>query len=274
MDLVQKKLEGIRRRDDSNKVDYGHLLVCAGSYGMAGAAVMCGLSAITSGAGLVTYYTYDEIVPVLQTNVPQAMCKSIDKEIIMGKYDAIAMGPGFLGEKAEKRIKRIIKGFIGSLVLDANALNVIARDELCEDLKEIGKRTVLTPHEGEMGRLLGTTSSAVKADRRGSVILLSQLTGCTAVLKGSETLVAGGDGTVYVNTSGNPGLATAGTGDVLTGIISGLAAQGMNSLDAAITGVFIHGHAGDLAKRKKGEISMTAADVIDMIPSAFMDAVK
>lgn len=273
-ETVRKKLSVIRRADDANKSDLGHLLICAGSYGMAGAAVMCGTGALKSGSGLVTFYCNKEIIPILQVSLPQAMCIDIDNNVVMQKFSALAIGPGLMTKTGERRLGDFINGFTRPMVIDAQALNVLASaPDMMAAVKKRTGDTVMTPHEGEMARLLGKESRDVKADRTGAVHRLHEMTGSVAVLKGKETLIAGKNGKVYINTTGNPGMATGGSGDVLTGMIAALAAQGMSAEDAAVCGVFLHGRAADICRRYTGEISMTAMDIAGAVPAAFMDVI-
>jgi NAD(P)H-hydrate epimerase len=273
-DSVKEKLHLIKRAEDANKTDLGHLLICAGSFGMAGAAVMCGTGALKCGSGLVSFYCQKEIIPILQISLPQAMCIDIDSNVTMMKYSAIAIGPGFLIKSGEKSLSRFISGYAGTMVIDAQSLNVLAeRRGLMDELKRRSGDSVLTPHEGEMARLLGVESKAVKEDRIGAALRLHDLTGSTIVLKGSGTIIVKKDGSALINTTGNPGMATGGSGDVLTGMTAAPAAQGMCADDAAECGVFLHGMAADICRRYTGEISMTAMDIADAVPFAFIEVI-
>lgn len=272
--MVASALKHIERSPLSGKYDYGHTLICAGSPGMAGAAVLAGRSALKGGSGLVTYYVDQTIIPILQTSVPEAMCIDIENDILLSKYDAIAVGPGLLTELGEKRLERFLKGYGNNLIIDAESLNVLAKSNKLNMVKERLGRTILTPHEGEMARLLGVQSSAVKEDRMGAARQLHERTKATVVLKGYETIVVSADGKEFVNTSGNPGLATAGTGDVLTGLIAAFSAQGLDVKQAAICGVYVHGKAGDLCAKKHGQISMTAGDVVEKLGQVIKDIVE
>lgn len=266
-ETIKKWLDIIKRKEDANKNDHGHMLVCAGTLGMAGAAVMCGQAALKSGCGLLTFYVEREIIPVLQISVPQGMCVDISKNIDYGKYDSIAAGPGLVSNAGEYRLESFLNEYDGKLVIDAASLNVIAEKGCWDVLKKAGKRVVMTPHEGEMARLLGKDSSAVKKDRIGAAQKLHEMTGCNIVLKGKDTIILGGDG-ACINPTGNPGMAAGGSGDVLTGMIAGFACQGMSAFEAACTGVYVHGLAGDIAAEKYGVVSMTALDIIKEIHAA------
>lgn len=274
-ELVREKLKIIERWEDSNKKDYGHLLICAGTLGMAGAAIMCGSGALKSGCGLLTFYAEKNIIPILQTTVPQAMCIDIEKNLAMEKYDAVTFGPGLVNAISARRLrlKRFITEFDVPLIMDAEALKMTAENNDFELLKKRNGNTVLTPHEGEMAKLLGIEYNEVKENRADAATQLQKISGSVVVLKGSKTLVTSGNGSMHVNTSGNPGMATGGSGDILTGMIASLAAQGMSVSDAAVCGVYLHGRAGDIAAQKKGMISMNAMDIIEEIPAAFCETV-
>ena len=270
-DLVKEKLQVIERKSDANKKDFGHLLICAGTEGMAGAAVMCGKGAVKSGCGLLTYYVEKEIIPILQVTLPEAMCIDLESDPDLGKYDSVAIGPGLLNKMGPTRLERFVKEFDGPLVIDAESLNVIAKNDHFDDLTERLNNTVLTPHEGEMARMLDIDYRVVRKDRQAAAKQLQKKTGAVVVLKGRNTIVASSGSMMHVNTSGNAGMATGGSGDVLTGMIAALCCQGMNAHDAALCAVYIHGRAGDLAAGKKGMISMTAMDIIEEIPAAFCE---
>ncbi|QIB69132.1 NAD(P)H-hydrate dehydratase [Aminipila butyrica] len=258
----------IKRRDRSiHKGDCGRILLIAGSLGMAGAAVLCGRAALRSGAGLVQIAVPEELFPILQMGVPEATCvsrKSLNLD--WQRYDAIAVGPG-LGEDAEhgELIRRIAREYEGTLVLDADGLNQAARNHLQEDLRKARCSLIISPHIGEAARLLDMEVGQAGAwDRQELARLLVEKTNAIVVLKGAETIVATPEGTSYTNTTGNPGMATAGSGDVLTGIITSLSGQGLLPVDAAKAGVCLHGLAGDLGADRLGEYGLTAGDLTVM----------
>ncbi|MDH4164314.1 MAG: NAD(P)H-hydrate dehydratase [Nitrospirota bacterium] len=269
------------RERNGHKGDYGHLMVLAGSLGKAGAAVMTALGALRSGAGLVTVAAPAGIVPILQQQVFEAMCmpagESIDGTLGMGAENeilkasagmsAMAVGPG-LTTHAEtvQVVKNLLRRLQVPLVIDADGLNALAGS--ADILKGTRMPVIVTPHPGEMARLAGISSREVQNDRIGTASSFALKYGVTVVLKGAGTIVATPQGDVFLNTTGNPGMATAGTGDVLTGMIAGLLAQGYHTLEAACIGVHVHGAAGDLAAREKGEASMIAGDLIGKIPAA------
>lgn len=277
----------IRKRPrDIHKGDCGRVLLICGSEEMAGAAVFATRAAIKSGSGLVYTCTAREIFPVLQISVPEGICKSWDKvkENLM-QYDAIAIGPG-LGTGAETAVKmhHVLSDYDGPVIIDADGLNAIAADPNLQALIcETRAKVIVTPHVGEARRLLGMSAAGGQAngtDRKagqGSMTreelaeALTKKYKCVVVMKGAGTIVALSETDAYINTTGNPGMATAGSGDVLTGIIASFAGQGMAAEDAARAGVFVHGLAGDLAAEHFGEYGLTASDIADYVPFALKE---
>ena len=260
------------RAGDAHKGSFGRTMIVAGSPGMAGAAALCARAAFRGGAGLVTVSIDEALFPVIHGGVAEATC--IGRKIPADRlktFDAVAIGPGLGQSKDALGILGFIAGnYDGKLALDADALNLMAAEGLdgSDNEKKCRAELIITPHEGEAARLLGMDVSGIKTDRRGAAEELASKYGATAVLKGSETLVATGR-SIWVNHTGNPGMATAGSGDVLTGLITALAGQGLSAANAAIAAVYLHGLAGDLAAREKGEYSMIAGDIIEKLPDAF-----
>lgn len=268
-----------RRSRDAHKGDFGKVLIYAGSVGMAGAAVLCGQAALKSGAGLVRFLLPElggPLYQILQCCVPEATCVKYTESIDFSEYRSIAAGPG-LGQDdgASYILKDIISRYNGILVLDADALNIISSsEEMTACVQQSTARIIMTPHPGEARRLLGTsegdqmTMDLYEAlGRLGTLKSLSEKYYSIIVLKGAGTLV-GTDEDAFINPTGNPGMATGGSGDVLAGLIASLAAQGLPAMDAAAAGVYIHGYAGDLAAEKLGEMGMTSSDIADMLPEA------
>jgi NAD(P)H-hydrate epimerase len=270
-----------KRESDTHKGDYGHLMVIAGSLGKAGAAVMTGKAALRSGAGLVSIAAPMGLVPIIQQQVFEAMCipsaESIDGTLgigaeeelgkAAGRMTACAIGPGLSTHyETVQTVRGLIQRIALPLVIDADGLNALAGS--LDILKRLKSPAVLTPHPGEMGKLLGISSNDVQKDRIGIASDFARHYNVTLVLKGAGTVIAGPTGDVFVNSTGNPGMATAGTGDVLTGMMGGLLAQGYPAVQAACLGVYLHGLAGDLAAKEKGEMSMIAGDVIENISEA------
>lgn len=228
---------------------------------MAGAAVLCGRGALRAGAGLLRICIPESLFSVIHCGLPEATCISrLQGADSLERYQAVAIGPGLgVDEENALLIKKILKDFKGTAVLDADALNLLAADETL--LAGAQAKLILTPHPGEAGRLLSKSAAAVNADRTGSALRLAEKFGGIAVLKGAGTIVATGGGETYINTTGNPGMATGGSGDVLSGIISSLAGQGLEPLAAAVSGVYIHGLAGDIGAERLGEYGLTASDL-------------
>lgn len=261
-----------KRKEDAHKGDFGRVLIFAGSPGMAGAALLSGTAALRTGSGLVRFLmtpSRKEIQPILQTGLCEATCIDVDR-VDFADHQAIAAGCG-LGEtdEADQMLSSILTSYTGVLVLDADALNLLShREELASLAASYPGTLIITPHVGEAKRLLKTEGEIkTLSQRQEAVLALAQKYHCIAVLKGAGTLIAENED-VYQNTTGNPGMATGGSGDVLTGMIASLAGQGYAPLDAARMGTFLHGKAGDLAAAEKGEMSLIARDIIGCIPDA------
>jgi len=264
----------IRKRPrDIHKGDCGRVLLICGSREMAGAAVFATRAAIKSGSGLVFTCTDKKIFPVLQISVPEGICKSWDKvKDDFMHYDAIAIGPG-MGTDGDITavLHQILSFYRGPLILDADALNAIAANlHLQELVRETRAKVIITPHVGEAGRLLAGFDVR-SMSREEMAEALTKKYRCIVVMKGAGTLVALSEDAAYINTTGNPGMATAGSGDVLTGVITSLAGQGLSAEDAAKAGVFIHGLAGDLGADRFGEYGLTASDIADYVPFALKE---
>lgn len=263
-----------RREKELHKGDCGRVLIAAGSFGMAGAAILCAKAALRSGAGLVRISAPKELFPILQVGVPEATC--ITRELtsdMWTAYDAVAIGPGLGKEEANEHL---IEGALHCtekvVVLDADGLNLLAENPLLA--KDKRAQLIMTPHPGEAARLLRTTAAAVNKNRAESAAALAERFSCIAVLKGAGTLVAMPDGKTYINTTGNPGMATGGSGDVLTGIIAALAGQGVSALEAAAAGVYLHGLAGDLSAGQLGEYGLIASDLTGAVALALKATVN
>ncbi len=263
-----------KRRSDTHKGTYGHVLVVAGSRGKSGAAALSGLAALRSGAGLVTVATRADALDGVLRHAPELMGVELPAEGALGLRDlnallevaegkdAVVIGPGIArDDDTHTLLGALLEELTCPCVLDADALNSIAGHlELIERAKS---ELVLTPHPGEMARLLGVTSAEVQRDRVNLARTFARQHQIVLVLKGARSLIARDDGTVFVNPTGNPGMATGGSGDVLSGLLGALLAQGLTPPDAAITGVWAHGLAGDLLREKRGELGLIASDLID-----------
>lgn len=263
------------RPRDAHKGTCGRVLVIAGAYGMAGAAVFSCLAALKSGAGLVKAIVPEEIIPVLQIAVPQATCSGLSGEFLRSieVNDAVAIGPGMgVGEEQYLHIKNVLGSYDGKVIIDADGINNICRyDSNFDILKKRKTPAILTPHPGEGDRILAALGEGnIKSlGRHKAAELIGRKTGAVIVLKGADTVVTYRSGGTYTNTTGNPGMATGGSGDVLTGVIAAIAASGAEPFDAAKAGVFIHGMAGDIASEREGQWGMTSADIKDALPAAF-----
>ncbi|MGC8916325.1 MAG: NAD(P)H-hydrate dehydratase [Thermoanaerobaculum sp.] len=265
------------RAPDAHKGHFGHLLVVAGRLGRAGAAALAARAAVRAGSGLVTVATPEGAVTAIQAAVPEAMVDPLPAaedgsargdgiEASLAKATAVAVGPGLgLGEGPKRLLARILEAWSGPLVLDADALTLLSGQ--LERLSGRRGPTVLTPHPGELARLLGVTTSEVQADRPAAVRRAAELCGCAVLLKGFRTLVAEPEGAIWINPTGSPGLASGGAGDVLTGIVGAYLAQGLAAKHAAALGAFLHGRAAELAgARFPGAVP--ASVVAKLIPKA------
>jgi ADP-dependent NAD(P)H-hydrate dehydratase / NAD(P)H-hydrate epimerase len=274
------------RSADSHKGTYGHPLVIAGSRGKSGAAILAARGALRTGAGLVTAAIPESIAAIVAGGQPELMTEAIaDREghfaataaidelkaLADGKTALIA-GPGIgVSEDTNKLVAWLVgEGAQAGrpLLLDADALNVIAASGPAM-LESAHGPVVLTPHPGEMARLLGISTPAVNADRIGAARRLADLSGAAVLLKGARSVIATPEGTVFVNSSGNAGMATAGMGDVLSGIVGALLGQGLTSGDALALGVFVHGLAADRLAERLGPVGYLAGDLAAELPAAF-----
>jgi NAD(P)H-hydrate epimerase len=254
-----------KRRPDTHKGDYGRALIVAGSPGMIGAAVLASRGALRVGAGLTYLAVPKELVNFVNCMTPEVITLPFEK-IKTIKPDAIAIGPG-LGQSPN--IKKILHKLVishSSLVIDADALNVLSNN--LGLLKKQKACIILTPHPGEMSRLIDKSVEYIQKNRVAVAKEAAKRFNCLVVLKGNKTVIAKPSGETFVNRTGNPGMATGGVGDVLTGMIAGLLAQGFSPWNAAVAGVYLHGLAGDLAAKEKGEYGMIASDLVEKIPHA------
>ncbi len=255
-----------------HKGNFGHLLLIAGSYGKAGAAVLAAKAAVKSGSGLVTAHLPAKLVDIMQISIPEVMI-SIDRhtEYCSGvenlfKYDTIGIGPGLDTKNVSKQLLlNLLKMVKIPIILDADALNILSNILNFVDLLPSG--TIITPHPKEFERLFGKFENTWQKIEFMKKISVEK--SIIIVLKGGITCITIPDGRVFFNTAGNPGMATGGSGDVLTGVIASLLAQGYNPEVAAVLGVNFHARAGDLAKQKHGEMALIASDIIDSLGYAF-----
>lgn len=276
----------LRRRPASHKGDYGHALIVAGSRGKTGAAVLAASGALRVGAGLVTVATPDDVLPIVASSLPEMMTepllgteaggigmRSLDygrfTELMKGK-DVMAMGPGLsTHSETQQLVRMVVADCELPLILDADALNSFAGGGDALNKRQAAALAV-TPHPGEMARLLGCAVQEIQCNRLDVALQAAARWKAFVVLKGHRTIVATPDGRAFINSTGNPGMATGGTGDVLTGMLAGLTAQfGIRDWERVLSfGVYLHGLAGDLAAARVGEASLIASDLVAAIPQA------
>lgn len=265
------------RKQFSSKADYGHALLFAGCYGMAGAAVMAARGALRSGVGKLTVHSARATFPVLQSQVPEALFSPDRQEYVISDMSArfsctaIGVGSGIGTNDATRgAFETLIKSYKRPLVIDADALNAIAQNQTLLD--HIAPGSILTPHAGEFDRIFGTQTS--DEGRLLKAIEVSHRYKLLIVLKGRYTATVRPDGKVFFNSSGTPAMATAGSGDVLTGIITSLLAQGYKPETASVAGVYIHGLAGEIAAETEGEYGTTAMDIASCVGRAIKSVME
>jgi NAD(P)H-hydrate epimerase len=252
------------RRRTTHKGQQGHVLVVGGGPGMAGAARLAGEAALRVGAGLVTVATRPENAASINGGRPELICRGIEhaEELLplLERADVLAIGPGLGTDPWATALVEATIGYGKPAVIDADALNLIARTQRYSD------NWILTPHPGEAGRLLGMSTAEIQADRLTSAHAIAARYGGVVVLKGAGTLVVCRDGLPHICDQGNPGMASPGMGDVLTGVIAGIAAQTQDMPGAARAGVLVHAMAGDMAARR-GERGLLATDLFTYLPT-------
>lgn len=270
------------RRPDTHKGSYGHLLIVAGGLGKTGAGALASLAALRSGTGLVSYALPCSLNAAMEAKLTEVMTIPLPEaeagvlgttaaapilQWAEGK-SALILGPG-LGTHPEtvQCVHEVLRQTRIPVVLDADGLNALAMDST--GIEQIEAPLVLTPHPGELARLLGKTTAAIQTDRLTVARETAQAYNAVVVLKGAHTIIAAPDGTLYLNLTGNPGMATAGSGDVLSGVIGALLGQGYTPSEAACVGVHIHGMSGDLAALALGARSLIAGDLVEYLPEAF-----
>ena len=261
------------RKKFAHKGDFGKALLIAGSLGKMGACVLAAKAAVKSGVGLLTTHVPKCGYEIIQISVPEAMASVDPNDNYFSTYSnveeftAIGVGPGIGQNKVTSdALKKLLSEISVPMVIDADAINIIASDSSLQHL--LPANSILTPHLGELKRLLGNWDNDF--DRLEKAKTFSSQTKSILVIKGAYTAIVSPDGRVFFNPTGNQGMAKGGSGDVLTGMLTALLAQKINPLDAAIIGVFIHGFAGDLAAKKAGYTSLTATNIINALPRAFV----
>ncbi|MDP2942720.1 MAG: NAD(P)H-hydrate dehydratase [Candidatus Omnitrophota bacterium] len=270
-----------KRRPDTHKGDYGHVFVIAGSVGMTGAATLTSMGALLSGSGLVTLGIPKSLNPILEVKLTEVMTKPLpetdDQTLSEGafskilkfaeKANCVAIGPGLSRNfSTEKLVKELVVSLDKPMVLDADGINALEGE--ASILNSAKAPIVITPHPGEMARLVSLSRDAIVKVKEKVAKNFANKYNVVCVLKGHRTVVADPKGKIYVNLTGNPGMASGGVGDVLTGMIASFIGQGIKPFDAARLGVFLHGLAGDLAAREKGEVSLIASDLLNKLPEA------
>jgi len=271
-----------KRKKDSNKGDYGRVFIIAGSVGYTGAAYLCAKAAMRSGSGLVTLGIPEGLCSIMEIKLTEVIKKPLPQtdeltlslkakdEILKFSQgvDSIAIGPGLSRhEEVKKLVKSLILQIDKPTVIDADGINALA------DKPEIVKKAkcplILTPHPGEMSRIAKIGIEDIQRNREEIALSYAQKLNVVLVLKGYKTVIATPEGKVYVNMTGNPGMASAGTGDVLTGMIASFLGQGLEPFKAAKLGVYLHGAAGDLVAKEKSQASLIAEDLIEKLPTVF-----
>ncbi|HYL15225.1 MAG TPA: NAD(P)H-hydrate dehydratase [Terriglobales bacterium] len=273
------------RRPDANKSNFGHVLVIGGSVGKAGAAAMAGMSALRAGAGLSTVATAKSVLPTVAGFHPEVMTEPLEeteagtismRALEYGRLDALvhgntvlAVGPGISrNSETAEFVHTVIGKYKTAMVIDADGLN--AFEGCANQLNGRDRELVITPHPGEMARLTGRSVVEIQRDRLATARTFAREHQLIVVLKGHRTLIAHPDREVWVNTTGNPGMATGGTGDILTGMVAGVVAQNPTRIfDAVLAAVHLHGLAGDIACESMGEHSLVATDLVRALPEAF-----
>jgi NAD(P)H-hydrate epimerase len=283
MEIVEQIPRLKARAADAHKGDFGKVCIIAGSLGMSGAAALAGRSALRAGAGLVRVAVPKSVLPIVAsiepsfTTIPlaedsagrisaKAMSVILDA---VNDNDALAFGPG-VGVSSE--LRRLLEAILERqglrLLIDADGVNNLAK--MKNWVSRVKAELILTPHPGEMKRLwAGLFREELPGERQRQAVELARHTQTVVVLKGAGTVVTDGEN-VYVNKTGNPGMATAGSGDVLTGVIAALMGQGLGRFDAAVLGVHVHGLAGDIAAARVGQVSLMTTDIADCLPEAFL----
>ncbi len=283
-ELLEEEQVGLlvpEREPDSHKGTYGHLLVFAGSHGKTGAAILSTRAGLRIGAGLVTLASARSLNGIFAGALVEAMTELLpenaNEEIVppsdqdwhrlLERKTAVVFGPGIgLNDSTRTALWWLLRKLDMPLVIDADGLSLLAGD-----IRRLGgakRPPVLTPHPGEMARLLGADTAAVNGDRIGVARSFAEKNCCYLVLKGARTVIATPEGRIFINSSGNPGMASGGMGDVLAGILGGLLAQGFPMEDALKLGVYVHGFAGDRAAMVKGQMGLIASDIVDALPES------
>ena len=282
MEIIETITKLKPRAVDAHKGDFGKVCIIAGSIGMSGAAALAGRSALRAGAGLVRVATPKSVLPIVASIEPSFTTIPLPEDSLgrisakainiileaVSQNDAVAFGPGVGTSGALHSVLESLLEQEGlKIVVDADGLNNLAGIKNWHN--KLKANMIVTPHPGEMKRLWsGLFREPLPDQRQQQAIQLAQYTGTVVALKGAGTVVTDGE-KVYINKTGNPGMATAGSGDVLTGVITALLGQRLSDFDAAVLGVYVHGMAGDIAADKLGQVGMITTDIVDSLPEAF-----
>lgn len=272
------------RPPNAHKGNFGHMLILGGSRNLGGAACMVGQSAIRSGVGLVSAASVQSVIDLIKVHSPEVMSISMPETQVgnlseqgwsvlhpqLERFNTIVIGPGMGREQSTFRlIKKVLKEFTGKVLIDADGLNLLLED--LSMLQETDSQILLTPHIGEMARLANRTAAEIIEKKMTISMDFAKKYNLLLILKSSVTLITTPEGRIYFNSTGNSGMATGGSGDVLSGLIGGLLSQGLNPVEAGVLGVYMHGYAGDLACEQYGAHSMIPTDIIRCFPKAFLD---
>lgn len=279
MKIPKNYLKIFKKRDEnSNKGDFGRALIIAGSYSMLGASVIAGRACVLSGVGICDLAMEKSVYPAVSLGVPEAVCTPLEKDFSKGdrekllekikKADCVAMGCGMgQSDYTEKILKLCIENCEKTLIIDADGLNLLAKDT--DLLNKKRGNIIITPHPAEMGRLVGKTAAEVNEERIITAVDFATQYGITVLLKGHNTVISSPNGEYFINRSGNSGMATGGSGDMLTGIISAFSAQGYSPLDSARLGAFVHGVSGDLSAKRYSKACTCPTLMIKELPKVF-----
>lgn len=279
---IQSVAKKLKRSPTAHKGNFGRIFILAGSRGMTGAAHLAGMAALRSGAGLVTIGIPDAVYLVIARRESELMIRPLPStkkgtlslkgfpeiQRFCATQNVLAIGPGLSQHSTtQKLIRKVLQTAELPLVIDADGLNALKGH--LKVLDTCRGRAVLTPHPGEFVRVFGGKLDDSNVLRKKRALDAAQKHGAVIVLKGHRTVIAAPSGDCHINTTGNPGMATAGSGDVLTGMIAALMGQGLTHFEAACLGGHVHGLAGDMAAEKVGQISLTAGDILRFLPDAF-----
>jgi len=274
----------LQRKSATHKGDFGHLFILAGCVQFSGAALLCSSAAMRSGAGLVSLGIPRGLFgKIIKKKIPEVILEPLIQtrqftisenaypriKELLKVSDILIIGPGLSQNKSTKRlIQRLIRVVDKPILLDADGINALQGNVNLLDKINKNLEVVLTPHPGELARITGKSIGQIQSNRKQSAFIFARRHKITVVLKGHHTVVADFRGNLYINKTGNPGMATAGSGDVLSGMIGAFMGQGLSGFEAAKCAVYLHGLAGDLAAKKKTQVCLIASDIIDKIPQA------